>query len=331
MKRGLLIIILSLNLSFLYAAENPDENKDMNRIQLILYKAAPLEYIDSNKGLEFLTGFPAGAGNAADEYATLEMLFEQDRVSKDSYEIKKGSKGLNAILKAISKKDCSLSPQYYPAMSAGTVKQPDIVVYLAYSKAMLDLAKEYENKGDLKHADAIYRCALIFGWHLTQNPPSLLVQMLGVRIKAQATKSYAAFLQRKLDIRRSEKALEYMAHLSEVQKRMGRKSKYFLGNVSNFTSLYSSEKIAKEDEDPVWRQEAILRLGVLRHGVPGSDGTIIATDPKNQKVAEQALMWIGENAKSESERALALWSIKQLTPENFMKIGKSTSQVASGQ
>lgn len=312
------------------AAELLPPPEKMTPTQRILFTSVPLEKIDTNSGLELLTGFPTAAGNAADHYARLEMLFNEDREAPDKFSIKKRSKGLNEILRAVSIKECRLSPDYYPQMSQGTAKQPDIVVFMAYTQALFNLAKELEEKSDYKGAGAVYRSALIFGWHLTQNPPSLLCQILGTRIKYLAAEQYARFLQRNLDMKRSEAASNYAKNLLKAQEFTTRKLNYFLGNMFGFNCLYSAIRVATADSDPVWRQEAIMRLGVFRHGVPGSDGTIIANDPAQQAIADKALVSITSNASPEYLRQLAAWSIQKLTPESFKKIRENISQVAKG-
>lgn len=302
--------------------------ESMNPTQRILSNSVPLDKIDTDSGIENLTGFPTGPGNAADHYARLEMLFNEDREAPDQFTIKKRSQGVNEILRAVNIKECRLSPDYYPVMTSGTVKQPDLIVFMAYTQALFSLAKELEEKGDYKNAGAVYRSALIFGWHLTQDPPSLLCQMLGVRIKYAAAEEYQRFLQRNLDMKRSELAANYAQFLVKAQELSARKLNYFLGNMLGFNSLYSSVRVATEDADPVWRQEAVLRLGVFRHGVPGSDGSIIATDPKLQETADKALVYLSSNGKPEYLRQLAAWSIQKLTPQSFLQIRENVSQVA---
>lgn len=324
---GLLVILAGLAAGSLAAADLlPPEDK-MNPPQRILAKSVPLTIIDTDKGLELLTSFPDKSGNAAEHYARLEMLFNEDRTAPDAFSIKKRSKGVNEILRAVSIKECRLSPDFYPSMTEGTIKQPDIVVFLAYSQALFALAKELEEKGDFKGAGAVYRSALIYGWHFTQSPPSILVQMLGIRLKYIAAHEYANFLQRNLDIKRYDIAADYIKTLDKAQDLFGRKLNIFLGNMYGFTSLFCTIRVATEDEDLVWRQEAVMRLGVFRHGVPGNEGQIITTNPVAQEFAEKALVYVTENGKPDSLRKLAVWSIKQLTPESFIKLRENFSAV----
>ena len=303
-----------------YAADLYPPEEEMTQTQKILYKSAPLELIDTNSGIEKLTGFPTGAGNAAENYAKLEELFKEDRIDGQYIELKKNPKGLNEIFKATSKKECKFSPKYYPFMNKGTVKQPDILVYLTYLNAIFDRAEELEGKGDIKGAEAVHRRAFIFGWHLTQEPPTIVTLLIGVAIKREAAEKYSAFLLRKMDMKRSDVAQAYQEYLEEVGFKYKRIQNVFLGAVTNFNSLFSTIKIATEAEDIVWRQQAILILGLYRHGIVNSYGEIIEREPKMQKYAENALAYIIENGKTKSERELAAWVVKKLTPEVFIEI-----------
>ncbi|GHV23825.1 hypothetical protein AGMMS49959_18270 [Planctomycetales bacterium] len=293
--------------------------KEMTMAQGILARSVPLGKIDTDTGIEKLTGLPAGAGNAADFYGKLEEYYAADRVAPDKPAVKTDGAGVAAIFKAVAVRNCSLTPQYYPALTSAEIKQPDLVVFLAYARALIDRAKELEDRQNVKGADTVYRCALIFGWHLTQQPESLLVETLGLRIKALAANEYARFLQRQLDPR-EKFAREYFDLLMHAENLLERKLGYFLGNTLAFNSLYSAVRIATEDADPAWRREAILRLGVYRHGAPGSDGKIIFTDPAKQKDAEAALIYLGEKDPEATNRQLAVWVVNKLTPELFLHL-----------
>ncbi len=326
------LALLVLSATTLSAADTgsllPSDDK-LTPPQLTLLKSVPLTLIDTDAGLEQLTSFPEKAGNAADNYARLEMLFNEDRETPESFKVKKRSKGLNEILRAVSIKDCRLTPDYYPPMTDASVRQPDIIVFIAYAQAIFELAKELEEKGDFKGAGAVYRSALIFGWHLTKNAPSMLVQMLGIRIKFAAAKEYSQFLQRNLDMKRHELAEQYIDKLEKAQELYSRKLNIFLGTMYGFNSLFCCIRVATEDADPVWRQEAVLRLAVFRHGVPGSEGQILVTNDEAQGYADRALIYVTENGQPESIRKLAAWSIKQLTPESFIKLRENISKVAA--
>ena len=324
MPKTFFILFLSLTAITSYASDLYPPEKDMSKPQRALFRSAPIKKFDSNKGLEKLTGLPTGAGNAAENYAKLEKLFAQDQIEQGVYKVKKRSKGINEILKAVSKKKCQFAPKYYPYMNKGTVQQPDILIFLTYLNGLLNLAEELEDKGDLKGADAVYRSALIFGWHLTQQPPTLITERLGVTIKRIAAEQYSGFLLRKMDMKKSDQALAYKEYLSEINIIFNRTLNYYLGAVINFNSLFSTIKIATQAEEITWRQQAILILGLYRYGIVNIDGEIIDKDPKMQKYAEDALTSITENGKTQSEKQLAAWVTQKLTPEIFIEINSKS-------
>ncbi len=317
-KHLFIIILLTLSVST-YAADLYPPEEEMTQIQKILLRSTPLESMDTNKGLSALTSFPTGEGNAAENYSKLDELFKTDRKSEDYIELVNNPKGLREIFIATTKKVCDLE-KYFPYLNTGTVRQPDIIVFLTYLNSMLDLAEKLEGRGDVKGAEAIYRRALIFGWHLTQKPTSMVSLLLGIAIKREAADKYSAFLFRKMDMKGSDTAREYKEYLEEVGFKLNRINNYFLGSAINFNSLFSAIKIATESEDIVWRQQAILILGLFRHGVVNRDGVIISRDPKMQKYAENALIFIAENGKTQSEKELAAWAVKKLTPKVFVEI-----------
>jgi hypothetical protein len=294
----------------------------MTRPQQMCAKTVPLTAIDTDSGIEKLTGFPAGAGNAATHYILLEQFFKEDQLDPQKpLVLNTRGKGVQEIFKAVGIRDCRFTPEFYPALTAADTRQPDLIVYLAYTQALLTLAQEYRSKQDFNSADTVYRCGLIFGWHLTQAPESLLVATLGMRVKRLIIAEYARFLHGQMSPRAKD-ADEYKNKLEVAQGGFQRKLAYFLGNTLAFNSIYSAIRIATEDESPAWRREAILRLGVYRFGAPGSSGEILFTDPARQKDAEKALTFVAEKDGNQTNRELAVWVINKLTPESFMHLGQ---------
>ncbi len=322
MSKKLFILTLFAISFSTFAADLYPPEEEMSQAQKILFKSAPLQVIDTNKGLDTIISFPNGAGNAAENYSKLNELFKEDRLPGPYIDIKTNNQGVKEIFKATTKKECDLAP-YFPFMDKATVRQPDIIVFLTYLNSMFDIADALEGRGDIKGAEAIHQRAFIYGWQLTQEPTTIVSLMLGVAIKREAAEQYSSFLFRKMDMKGSDQAREYKEYLEEVGFRFNRIQNFFLGSVTNFNSLFSSIKIATESESIVWRQQAILILGLYRFGVVNGDGEIIATDEKMQKYAENALVYIAENGKTKTERELAAWTTQKLTPELFVKINKN--------
>lgn len=295
----------------------PSFDRDtMTTQQRILFDTVPLTPIDTTRGLEKLTGFPTGEGNAAEHYAKLEALYLEDRLP-DSADVQPYGKGVREIIAAVTKRECRLTPDYYPHFSKGTNKQPDIIVFTAYTRALIELARQLEERGDTKGADAVYRTGLIFGWHLTQDPQNLVTLMIGVQAKMSVTHEYANFLQRNLDLTRSVAATDYLNHLVRVRTAISRKVQLFLNETLQFSSLHSTIRMALEDEQPLWRQEAVLRLGVYRHGAPSLDQEKLDNNEDHQRLAKDMLIYMAEHDPKPWIRSLARWTLDEVTPENF--------------
>jgi len=202
-------------------------------------------------------------------------------------------------------------------METGTKKQPDLLIFQAYNKALLAYAKRLDSEEKPLEASKAYKSSLIFGWHLTEERPSLITFMLGVSIELQAAKAYSRFLIRRGALEKSQKADTFAEYLIELRKLTGAKAQVYLGEFDNFNCLYATVKIAKEDKDYFWRQEAVLRLGVLRHGAPDRALKNHVKDPVSQKLAKDTLVLLAKSDPQPWVRQLALWSIQNVTPERF--------------
>ena len=277
---------------------------------------APME---TDKGLELLVTFPTGKGNAADHYAKLEILYtkeKQNRHEKD-FTVDPEGQGVKEILAATKIRSCSLTPHYYPHMETGDSNQPDMIVYGAYIQALLHHASNLERKGDLKAANRAYQAGLIWGWHFTLDRPNLITFTLGLSAKVQSARAYAVFLRRHLKGKKAKHAEEYVEKLVQIQGRAFAKNHIYLGEHNKFSCLYSAILIAKEDKDPLWRQEALLNLGVLRHGAPHATTNVLIKDGESQRLAAQALTEVASKDPHPWIRNLAKWTIEHITPEKF--------------
>jgi len=292
------------------------------RIYADLVDETMLSHWDTDRGLESLVTLPTGEGNAAEYYAKLEALYAKGR-EQDKITVSPQSQGVQEILAASKIRSCQLTPNYYPAMESGTSNQPDIVVFQAYANALLEYARDLSKEdGKTRAAVEAYQAALIFGWHLTGERPNLVTFMLGITIKLKATRAYGRYLQRLLYLEQAHAADVYVRQLSEVLRRLMAKTQVYLGDFENFNCLYATIKIAKEDKDYLWRQEAVLRLGVLRHGAPDRTMKNIVKDKNLQRLATDTLMQVAENDPQPWIRKLAQWSIQNVTPERFQEMRK---------
>ncbi len=269
-----------------------------------------------------LVSAPTKAGNAATFYAKLEQLFPQDRTAEDSFEVKTDAKGIDEILEGAQIRNSQLTPDFYPYMDNGTSLQPDLIVFQSYLFGIISKAKALEDQADYSAADKTYQATVIWGAHLLAERPNLVTYLIGLSIEAHATKEYARFLQRRLDISKSMAMHEYHEKLLSLRKRTLIKTSVYLGEFRNFNCLFSTIKVATEDPEPMWRQEAVLRLGVLRHGAPSTEDNILLKDKNLQAMAEEALKLVAEKDPKEWIRKLAVWSIQNVTPERFSQMRK---------
>lgn len=327
---GLLAIFMPFTISSLQAGEPQPVDSDkptMTVRQTALFHAVDLKPLNPNLLLPKLIPLPTGPGNAAEYYAKLEIFYDQEKIKESNATIPpvpQNSKGVLAILKAATIKDCKLTPTLYPHMEKGTARQPDIAVFEAYLRALLQRAKKEEAENKIKSADSAYRAGMIWGWHLTKNKPNLVSFMLGLSIQVQTAKKYSRFLQRHLDMKRSRVADDIRELNLKIRRSVFLKARVMIGDFNHFNCLYSAIHIAKYDQDYFWRQEAVLRLGVLRHGAPTADLKKIYKDEKFQADAEKALLYVASKDPAPWVRKLATWSIATVTPERFSSMQRKT-------
>ncbi len=323
------VSLLFLSLCARAGEETPsaDEPAQKTPGQAFLESTVYVKHIDSNKGLEKLITLPQREGNAATHYAKLETLYPQDRKNEDPKDpsVRYNGQGIREILAAVRLRECRLTPDYYPRMSQGTAKQPDFIVFETYAAALLDLAEEYENRGEVEKADAVYHSAFIYGWHMTQDRSSLIAYLIGLDVKLNAAKKYSSFLQRRMKMQASGAALEYYQYLLRLQRAVYRKARVQLGDFRRFNCLYALIRVAEKDTEAFWRQEAVLRLGVLRHGAPSAARDAIDNDEYFQQVAEDALTKVAETDPAPWVRQLALWTVKNVDHERFAQLRQGTS------
>lgn len=303
-------------------AEGKKEEKAevLTPAQELLARTVELKRFSTSAGLEAFVSLPTGSGNAADHYAKLETLYPQDRLTSEKVKVRSDAKGIEEILKGAKIRQCRLCPDYYPYMETGTDRQPDLLVHTAYLFALLERAQNLEAAGDLEKAGNLYQTGLIWGWHLCEDRPNLLTFFIGLSIQVQTARAYARFLQRRMEIAKSQAAHDFYESILQIRERAQTKARMYLGDFTNFNCLYSLVRVAKEDEDVCWRQEAVLRLGVLRHGAPEPGLKEIVKHPGYQRVAEITLMEVAEKDPQPWVRKLALWSIASITPERFAEM-----------
>ena len=186
--------------------------------------------------------------------------------------------------------------------------------------ALLQRAADSEKAGDVLGASRCYKAGLIWGWHFTSDRPNLATYMLGLIISRETSKRYARFLQRNLAMEKARKVEEYEKQMRDLLRRISFKSRITLGDFYNFNCLYAVIRIAKEDPEPLWRQEAVMRLGVLRHGAPNPLTQELQNNAAYQRLAEETLTHVAANDQTPWIRKLAVWVVQNVTPERFVEM-----------
>jgi len=274
---------------------------------------------DSDSGLEGLFEEPTEDGNAAAHFRKLEDLYAKERNSdRGRMTVPPSASGVDELLAAARLKECRLAPDFYPWLDEGTNRQPNLVVYFAYLQALLTRADEHWRDGDNPAAEEAYRAGLACGRHLATDSPTLIVYTIGLRYKIRAAREYSRFLRRELRSEEAARAEAYAERMDGIYNLISRKSQTILGEFERFASLPAMAVVACEDSQPFWRAEAVMRLGVFRHGAPerGSED-ILFRDPAMERLAEEALSRVAREDDEPWLRRLAAWTIANITPEWF--------------
>jgi hypothetical protein len=321
-----LLLLLTILSAPLAAADAPatatqaEETGRMSPLQARLYRSVDLERFSPSLPLEGLVRLPTEAGNAADHYAKLETLYLREK-HEDGMGVPIDSEGVMEILAASRIRDCRLTPTWYPHMSVGTARQPDLLVYHAYLEALLEAAERLEDAGNLKGASTVHQAGIVWGWHFMNDRSSLVTFLLGLSIQAKAGEAYADFLKRNMHVQKGRKVDDYVEAIGDLRRRTFVKANIHLGDMANFHCLFSAIRVAKEDADYFWRQEAVLRLGVFQHGAPDTIQGGLVTNAAHQETARAALAAIAAAGDERPWiRELAAWTGENMTPERYAEI-----------
>jgi Zn ribbon nucleic-acid-binding protein len=261
---------------------------------------------------------PTGKGNAAAQYARLEELFAEERLP-ESAAVPTDAEGLQLILEAAAIRNCSLVPEYYEPMTARHPRALPGVVVLAYTSALMKRAEEAERALDFAAAQRLYRAGLVMGWHLSQDRPNLAVFTLGLMVQGKVVGAYEEYLVRQTQTDEARLCSSYRKALTKLVKETSYKSRILLGRLEKFRSLAACIKCATQDEDAMWRQEAVVNLGLLQNGYPNEDATEWTTDPVQQEAARTTLASVARNDPEATVRKLATWCRREMTPENIRR------------
>lgn len=329
MNRKLILFfnaIILLATCSIIAEESKDQpekaQKYPSSLQQVLSDKNDISRWKTDEGLAKLLPLPKEAGNAAEDYVKLHSLFQEEKGKSFKIDITK-TKGINAILRGAKKKKCSFVPEVFKPMTDFKPEAPDVVVFQAYNDALIRKAEELEKESKFKESEEMFQAAVVLGWHLTEDRPNLLTYFLGLTIQEIACTSYAKFLERGLEGSKARMMKKYADELVETMKKVRLKSRRILSSWLEFSSLAACEKSALQDKDIVWRQEAILSLGVMQNGFPDASGKFLK-NPYQQEIARKILEKVAASAPSPSIKKLAKWTLQNMTEEKIMQIRKNT-------
>ncbi|MDR0362516.1 MAG: hypothetical protein LBJ46_07540 [Planctomycetota bacterium] len=255
---------------------------------------------------------PTGPGNAAAHFRRLENLyaFEKDLLARGE-EVS----GVNELLAAARCRECRLVPDFYPPFDNAGARTPDFVVLRTYLGALLLRAGELEKAGEREAARTAYEAAVTCGVHLARDGSNTVVAMTGIIFQLRAVREYGQFLDRAGMHEAAGRARRIGESLTELLRLFYWKANHALGMLEGFDSLPAAVEIALMDKDPAWRAQAVLRLGVFRHGAPDGAGGIVV-DPEWRRTAEKALEQAAAEDPDQSIRKLATWSVLHVRPES---------------
>lgn len=271
-------------------------------------------------------------GNAAENFHRLADLYPLEK-EEGKATVPSSAKGVQELIQAARRTRCQMHPDFYPAPVSGDSPQPDYVVLVAYGIALLNHAAERAGT-DTQAADEAYRAGLLCGRHLMHDASSLLVYMAGLSIQRRSAMAYQKFLRERLRTEDVIRINEHLRRLEMLHRRVRYKSTVVLGDMMRFNSLPAMMKIARRDQQRLWRQEAVIRLGVFRWGAPkgemdDQDRQVMEHDADWQSTASATLQWVERHDPDPSMRALAVWAFQQLTPDRFAEMRMNAMVVRS--
>jgi hypothetical protein len=138
--------------------------------------------------------------------------------------------------------------------------------------------------------------------------------------KLRGAQDYEAFLRRSGRREAADAAGRYAGAVGRLLRFLHWKSNVALGEMSGFACLPSAIRIAGEDAEACWRKEALLRLGILRHGVVDREGNRVERNPACEREAEKALSRAVEKDLRGDARRLAAWAALNVRPEMYASL-----------
>ena len=249
-------------------------------------------------------------GNAADEYieairaisARLDLL---GVTAPADYQkaLPLTEEEITHLLAGSRRKTSAFAPTYFSFDVAGTEPELPIVSVHAIARGLVEHGHDLQTDRQGAQAEVIYQSLIVFGWHLAQEPRSVIQHMLGL-----ASEALGCQAMEKWEESGGTQHPQIYAHCREgVQERTKTINQKRATIEADATF---ARRTAEHDPDAMWRRYAVRF--VYMHVDPSANGE-----------TEQLLQRIAKNDADDSVRKAAELYLKRLTSSPFVKIAQA--------
>ncbi len=251
-----------------------------------------------------------GDGNAADEYmeairsisARLDLL---GVTSSSDYKkaLPLTKEEINHVLAGSRRKMCAFAPTYFPYDAAGNEPELPIVSVHAIARGLAEHGHDLQSDGQGAQAEGIYQSLIVFGWHLAQEPRSVIQHMLGLASEVLGCQA----MEKWEETGGTQRPQAYARCREAIQNRTKTINEK---RATIETDAAFARYTAEHDQDAMWRRYAVRF--VYMH-----------VDPSAMSETEQLLQRIAKNDGDESVRKAAELYLRRLPNSPFVKIAQA--------
>lgn len=143
---------------------------------------------------------------------------------------------------------------------------PHLVAFCAMADAALVYGKIHEKRKESRQAERLYQAVLTFGHHVAEDRVRLWGLQTGLEIQRQAAQRLAALYDRLQQPEKRQKTATFLDDLTPMIEAVKAKESEAVFRVDGSGHLHAGDlqRVAANDADPMWRVEAIRRLGLCR-------------------------------------------------------------------
>ncbi len=143
---------------------------------------------------------------------------------------------------------------------------PHLAAFRAMARASLLYGRICERAGERSEAKRIYGTVLVFGHHVAQDRVRLCGVLLGLQIMREAAGALEAFHQGDDSSAEASAARHVVEDVRSLESVLAKKAEEALFGEGPHGPPHAGDlrNLAANDADPMWRIEAIRRLGILR-------------------------------------------------------------------